>query len=254
MRALVIDDEALARRRILNLLREVPSIEVQGEYSNGKTAITAINNLNPDLVFLDISMKDLNGFEVLQQVTVSPKPIVIFVTAFDDYAIQAFDVDAFDFLLKPFRDERFFKTIKKVLGTSQVEAERNFENRIKELFKLYAGSIEKPEPRKLAVKQGNKTVLLKPTEINYIIASGYYAEIFVENQKYLLRESLTNLSEFFKSEYFFRIHRSVLINLNAVKEIVHSDFGEMDVRMNDGKLLRISKANKKDLFSKLGIT
>ncbi|HET8854603.1 MAG TPA: response regulator, partial [Salinimicrobium sp.] len=143
MKALIIDDEVLARQRILNLLNEVPQIEVQGEYSNGKTAINAINSLHPDLVFLDISMKDMNGFEVLQQVHISPKPIVVFVTAYDDYAIRAFDVDAFDFLLKPFRDERFFKTIQKVLNTTKVEAEKNFENRIRELFSLFAGNLEK---------------------------------------------------------------------------------------------------------------
>lgn len=254
MKALVIDDEVLARKRILNLLREVPEIEVQGEYSNGQTAITAINSLNPDLLFLDISMKDMNGFEVLQQVNISPKPIVIFVTAYDDYAIRAFDVDAFDFLLKPFRDERFFKTIKKVLKTSQSEAESNFEKRIRDLLQLYSEKLVKPGQQKLAVKQGNKTVLLDPLDINYIIASGYYAEIFVEKQKYLLRETLTNLESFFTIGSFFRIHRSIIINLDSIKEIVHSEYGEADVRMKDGKLLRISKTNKKELFSKLGIS
>lgn len=253
MKALVIDDEVLARQRIVSLLNEVPQIEVQGEYSNGRTAIDAINGLHPDLIFLDISMKDMNGFEVLQQVQITPKPIVVFVTAFDDYALKAFDVDAFDFLLKPFRDERFFRTIKKVLSTTKGEAEKNFENRIRELFTVFAGDLEKKETPKLAVKQGNKTILLKPSDIIYIVASGYYVEIYVEKQKYLLRESLTNLTDLFKREHFFRIHRSVLINLDSVKEIVHSDFGEMDVRMSDGKLLRISKANKKELYSKLGI-
>lgn len=253
MKALVIDDEALARQRILNLLNEVPQIEVQGECSNGKTAIHAINTLQPDLVFLDISMKDMNGFEVLQQVDISPKPIIIFVTAYDDYALKAFEVDAFDFLLKPFRDERFFRTIKKVLNTTQAEAEKRFENRIRELFHLFAGNMEKKETPKLAVKQGNKTILLKPSEINYITASGYYAEIYVDKNKYLLRESLTHLTEFLSGENFFRIHRSVLINLEAVKEIVHSEYGEVDIRMMDGKLLRISKTHKKELFSKLGI-
>ena len=254
MKALVIDDEVLARRRVLNLLREVPEIEVQGEYSNGQTAISAINSLKPDLLFLDISMKDMNGFEVLQQVNISPKPIVVFVTAYDDYAIRAFDVDAFDFLLKPFRDERFFKTINKVLKTTQPEAESNFEKRLRELFQLYSEKLVKPGQQKLAVKQGNKTILLNPQAINYIVASGYYAEIFVEKQKYLLRETLTNLSSFFTTYNFFRIHRSIIINLDSVKEIVHSNYGEVDVRMKDGKLLRISKTHKKELFRKIGIT
>ena len=119
MKALVIDDEELARKRVMKLLEAVPEIEVIGECSNGKIAIDSINGLQPDLVFLDINMKDMNGFEVLQNVTISPKPIVVFVTAYDNYALKAFDVDAFDFLLKPFKDQRFFRTIDKVLRISE---------------------------------------------------------------------------------------------------------------------------------------
>lgn len=254
MKALVVDDEELARRRVLNLLAEVNEIEVLGECSNGKSAIAQINKLKPELVFLDISMKDMNGFEVLQKLNVNPKPVVVFVTAYDNYAIKAFDVDAFDFLLKPFRDERFFKTIKKVLNISHREAQDNFEKRLQTLFEVYSKDQETSNiSLKLPVRQGNKTVLLKPEDIYYICASGYYAEIFTENKKYVLRESLNNLDDFFKDHAFFRIHRSAIINLNQIKEIVHSDYSEIDVRMKDNKLLRISKSNKKELFDKLGI-
>ena len=138
MKALVVDDEELARKRVLNLLDEVHEIEVLGECSNGKSAIAQINKLKPELVFLDINMKDMNGFEVLKKLQVSPKPIVVFVTAYDNYATKAFDVDAFDFLLKPFRDERFFKTIKKVLNISTNEAQENFEKRLQSLFEVYS--------------------------------------------------------------------------------------------------------------------
>lgn len=254
MKALVVDDEELARRRVLNLLSEVDEIEVLGECSNGKSAIAQINKLKPDLVFLDINMKDMNGFEVLQKLNLVPKPIVVFVTAYDNYAIKAFDVDAFDFLLKPFRDERFFKTIKKVLNISKVEVQENFEKRLQTLFDAYRGKEDKANlSLKLPVRQGNKTVLLKPEEISYICASGYYAEIFTENKKYVLRDSLNNLDGFLNDYSFFRIHRSAIINLNHIKEIVHSDYSEVDVRMKDNKLLRISKSNKKELFEKLGI-
>ncbi len=254
MKALIVDDEELARRRVLNLLAEVNEIEVLGECSNGKSAITQINKLKPDLVFLDISMKDMNGFEVLQKLKVNPKPVIVFVTAYDNFATKAFDVDAFDFLLKPFRDERFFKTIKKVLNISHRESQDNFEKRLQILFEIYNKDQETSNiALKLPVRQGNKTVLLKPADIYYICASGYYAEIFTENRKYVLRESLSNLDDFFKDHAFFRIHRSAIINLNHIKEIVHSDYSEVDVRMKDNKLLRISKSNKKELFDKLGI-
>lgn len=254
MKALIVDDEELARKRILNLLDEVKEIEVLGECSNGQTAIAEINQLKPDLLFLDISMKDMNGFEVLQEIKVSPKPIVVFVTAYDSYALKAFDVDAFDFLLKPFRDERFFRTINKVLKTTRSEAENNFEKRFHELFELYSRDKKKPVlPTKLPVKQGNKTVLINPPEINYILASGYYAEIYVDDKKYLLRETLNNLDKFLDDNRFFRIHRSAIINLDQVKELVHSDYSEVDVRMKDNKLLRISKSHKKEFLEKLGM-
>ncbi|MFD2518301.1 LytR/AlgR family response regulator transcription factor [Salinimicrobium flavum] len=254
MKALVIDDEELARRRLVNLLEEVPEIEVLGECSNGRTAIKEINEGKPDLIFLDINMKDMNGFEVLQKIEVTPKPIVIFVTAYDNYASRAFEVDAFDFLLKPFKDQRFFKTIKKVLQISKKEADVNFEKRIKELFRIYSQESKvAPPPVRIPVKQGNKTALINPADILYILASGYYAEIYTDNKKHVLRESLGNLISILDSELFFRIHRSAIVNVNYVKELVHSEYSEVDVRMTDDKLLHISKSNKKEFLEKLGI-
>lgn len=253
MRALVIDDEELARKRVLNLLEDVPSIEVVGECSNGQTAIQKINTLKPDLIFLDINMKDMNGFEVLQKVETQPKPVVVFVTAYDAYATRAFDVEAFDFLLKPFKDQRFFKTIDRVLKTGSKENDAQFEQRVKDLFRIF--SIESSPGKvvnKIPVKQGNKTVLVDPVNILYIIASGYYAEIYTATGKYVLRESLNNLEEQLEDK-FFRIHRSTIVNIDQVKEIVHSDFSEIDARMNDDKLLHISKSNKKEFLEKLGI-
>lgn len=254
MKALVIDDEELARKRIVNLLQDVPAIEVIGECSNGQMAIKTINSENPDLIFLDINMKDMNGFEVLQKIEIQPKPVVIFVTAYDTYAIRAFDVEAFDFLLKPFKDQRFFRTVDRVLKTTAKESDMLFEQRIKELFKVFSKE-SRPEKNhnKIPVKQGNKTVLIDPKNIFYIIASGYYAEIYTATGKYVLRESLNNLEEQLDQQSFFRIHRSTIVNIDQVKEIVHSDYSEVDARMNDDKLLHISKSNKKEFLEKLGI-
>ena len=254
MRALVIDDEELARRRIVNLLEEVPNIEILGECPNGQTAIKKINSERPDLLFLDISMKDMNGFEVLQKVEIQPKPIVVFVTAYDSYATRAFDVEAFDFLLKPFKDQRFFKTIERVLKTSGRDADDLFEKRIREMFKVFSQERRTEKNNtKIPVKQGNKTILIDPRNVLYIIASGYYAEIYTTSGKYLLRESLNNMEGQLDQRSFFRIHRSTIVNLDQVKEIVHSDYSEVDARMNDDKLLHISKSNKKEFLEKLGI-
>lgn len=254
MKALVIDDEELARKRVLNLLEDVSQIEVIGECSNGKTAIEQINEDKPDLIFLDINMKDMNGFEVLQKIEISPKPIVIFVTAYDNYALKAFDVEAFDFLLKPFKDQRFFKTIDKVMKTTTAEADSTFEKRMIEFFHEYAkGGKILNSVSKIPIKQGNKTLLVDPANILYILASGYYAEIYTDSKKYVLRESLNNLEENLDSRLFVRVHRSTILNMNFVKEIIHSDYSEIDARMNDDKLLRISKSHKKEFLEKMGI-
>ncbi|PVW17180.1 LytR/AlgR family response regulator transcription factor [Marixanthomonas spongiae] len=254
MKALVIDDEELARKRVVSLLGKVPEIEVSGECSNGKSAISAINSQHPDLIFLDINMKDMNGFEVLQHVKAASKPIVIFVTAYDNYALKAFDVDAFDFLLKPFKDERFFRTIDKVLNISKAEANSYFEKRIIELFNLYKQQSNKESNQfKLPVKQGNKTVLLNPEHIVCIQASGCYAEIFTGDKKYVLRESLTNLCDILDSNIFLRVHRSSIVNISHVKEIVHSGFSEIDARMTNEKLVHISKSHKGTFLEKIGI-
>jgi len=254
MKALIVDDETLARKRILNLLTSVEKITVVEECSNGKTAILRINELKPDLVFLDINMKDMNGFEVLQNVNITPKPIIVFVTAYDHYALKAFDFEAFDFLLKPFRDERFYKTIDKLLKLSQPEIDKSFEKKMKEFFKLNEEKKQDKEAAsRLPVKQGHRTILLDPSKIIYICASGYYAEIYTEENKYVLRESLKHLIKILNQKIFYRIHRSAIVNINYIQEIVHSDYSEMDVRMKDNKLIRVSKSNKKDFLLQLGI-
>ena len=254
MKALIIDDEELARKRVLNLLEDVDKIDVIGECSNGRTAIERINADKPDLIFLDISMKDMNGFDVLKKVEISPKPVVIFVTAYDSYALKAFDVEAFDFLLKPFKDDRFFKTIDKVLKTTKTEANSNFEKRMVEFFHEYSkGGIQLNSVSKIPIKQGNKTALVDPNDILYILASGYYAEIYVDSKKYVLRESLNNLAEILDSNMFVRVHRSTIVNLNFVDEIIHSDYSEIDAKMTNGKLLHISKSHKKEFLEKIGI-
>lgn len=229
-------------------------MEVLGECSNGKAAISDINQMKPDLIFLDINMTDMSGFEVLRKVKISPKPIVVFVTAYDNYALKAFDVDAFDFLLKPFKDQRFFRTIEKVRKISKSQAEVNFEKHMVELFNFYKNKSQKSGSlNKLPIKQGNKTFLIDPAEIMYIRSSGYYAEIFAGNKKYLLRESLRKLCEILDSNIFVRIHRSSIVNLQHVKEIAHSEFSEIDVRMTDNALIHVSKSYRVEFLEKIGL-
>lgn len=251
MKALIIDDEALARKRVINLLNKVPEIEILGECCCGKTAVEQINSLKPDVIFLDLEMKDMDGFSVLSKIEISPRPITILVTAHKPDACKAFDANACDLLLKPYKDERFYKTVSKIFKNLSND-ELDLDGKIQNLLGFYTnhstGTIFK-----IPVKQGNKTILLDPQDILYIISSGCYAEIHTGSNKYLLRESLSSLDEILDPNLFFRIHRSIIVNLNHVKELVHSEYGEIDAKMADGRLLHTSKAQKKVFLEKLGI-
>lgn len=253
MKTLIIDDEVLARRRVKSLLSDIKEIDLVGECSTGRDAIKKINEIRPQLIFLDINMKDMNGFEVLEGITISSKPVIIFITAYDNYASQAFDVEAFDFLLKPFKDERFYRTLKKVLQTPQKEADEIFKRRMTDLMVHYTRENKLAPAARIPIKLGNKTYLLPPSNISYIIASGYYAEIYTADKKLVIRESLNNLEDILDTNNFIRIHRSTIININQIKEIVHSGYSEIDARMNDDKLLRISKSNKKQFLKLIGL-
>lgn len=254
MKVLIIEDELFARQRILKLLQEVDWVNEVNESGSGREALEHIKKHEPDLLFLDVNLQDMTGFEVLQQIEVNPKPIVIFVTAHDFHAHKAFDFDAFDFLLKPFKNERFHKTMEKVSKISKAEANDQFDRRVKELIRLHELKNKKENgTQKLPIKIGNKTLLIEVEKINYIEASGYYAEIFVDGRKFLTRESLNNLSEILDENQFLRIHRSHIINLNFVQEIVHSEYSEVDVRMKDQQLFRVSKSQKKEFFEKIGL-
>jgi len=254
---LIIDDEALARQRLINLTNDVPELNLIGQFGTGKDAISAINEFEPDLIFLDIQMKDMNGFDVLEKITVEKKPIVIFVTAYNEYAVKAFDFFAFDYLLKPYKDDRFFKSIENIINFINTKNYSPFEEKINDLLKYVKTNNTSQAPlnyyENLPIKLGNKTLFINITNIKYIVASGYYAEIYTDEKKHLLRESLSNLIESLDPNKFIRIHRSTIINASEIGELISSNYGEIDVKMNDKKMFRISKSYKKLFLKKMGI-
>jgi two-component system LytT family response regulator len=213
-KTIIIDDEPLARLRLQKLISEYPAIfEIVGEAENGKEAVEKISALKPELIFLDIQMPGLNGFEVLKQLTYSPK--VIFCTAFDEYALQAFDSYCIDYLVKPLTKERFAKTVEKLIQLNGNHAETDLQKLIQQLPNIN----RKAEATTLPVKVGDRIIFVRLDEVSYFKADEKYVSIITKHSKsYILDSSLKQLEEKLP-DWFVRIHKSYLINKNLVKEI-----------------------------------
>lgn len=256
VRVLIIDDESLARQRVRHLLKSIPDIELLGECKTGTDAIEKIQVLQPDLIFLDIQMKDMTGFEVLEAIPAAKHPMVIFITAYDKYAIKAFDVFAFDYLLKPFKDERFQVSVNNALNNLQQRQQPDHQPQDLNALLQYLrtpNSTAPARPNMLPLKLSGKISFVDMNDIQYITGSGYYIEIFTKDKKYLLRETLTAILTKLDQELFIRIHRSSIINLQYLDEVIYGSAGEIDIQMKNGEQLRLSKSYRDDFFQKLGI-
>lgn len=248
IRTLIVDDEALSRQRIRRLLQEFPVIELAGECNNGRDAVQSIRREQPDLVFLDIQMKDMTGFDVLEQLG-DDLPLIIFITAYDQYALRAFDFFAFDYLLKPFKDERFARSVQRAL--EQLSGPRD-DAPLRELLQ-YLQTAPPPVPRLLPVKSADKIEFVEPADVRYILGAGYYIELYCVEKRHLLRMPLGQMLDQLDPLHFLRIHRSAIINLRFLDSIQHLGLGELEVVMKDGKTLRVSRSYKGDLLERLGV-
>jgi two-component system LytT family response regulator len=257
IRTLIVDDEPLARRNLRVLLEKDPQIEIVDECRNGREAVKAINSLSPDLIFLDIQMPELDGFDVLARVGPEQIQAIIFVTAFDQYALKAFEVHALDYLLKPFDDERFAFALRR--AKSQIEARE-----INRISKRLLALLEERESQRsedatgdkgyltrLMIKASGRVVLLKVGEIDFIEADGNYAKLHVGRKAHLLREKMHDLEGRLDPAKFVRIHRSVIVNLDRIKEL-HPHFnGDYIVVLEDGRQLRLSRTRRENLEARL---
>jgi two-component system LytT family response regulator len=252
-RVIIVDDELLARKRITELLGTRKEFLIEAECANGEEAIEQINTLAPDVLFLDVELKDLTGFDVLQSLSLQSIPLIVFITAYDSYAIQAFNNYALDFLLKPFKNHRFFETLDRIEERMKLN---NYGTDMRQFLLDIQGNLGNP-PNTMAsrfpIRENNRTVFLNKDRIKYICASSYYSDIHSIEKKYTVRDSLKNLMVQLNTSNFVRIHRSTIINVDHMLELVHSDYNEMDVRMQDQELFRISKSYKKDFLKKLGL-
>ncbi|HSE34408.1 MAG TPA: LytTR family DNA-binding domain-containing protein [Pyrinomonadaceae bacterium] len=251
IRALIVDDEPLARDRIREMLKDHTEIEVIGEARNGREAIESVEKDNPDLVFLDVQMPDLDGFDVLQNLNVAHLPLIIFVTAYDQHAIRAFNVHAVDYLTKPFDRTRFAEAIDQakvfIKGAKAPDTARI----LSMLQELRAGSryLER-----FAIKNGETVFFVRAEEVDAIEAQGNYVRIRLANTSHLLRDTLNNIEAQINPRVFVRIHRRTIVNINRVKELQTWARGEYRVVLFNGANYTLSRGYRQhfESFIKLG--
>jgi two-component system LytT family response regulator len=238
LRALVVDDEALARQRVRHLLRRSTDIEVVGECANGLEAVKAIEELSPDLVFLDIQMPELDGFGVVEAVGTDRMPTTLFVTAYDQHALRAFEVHAVDYLLKPFSPERFHQA----LARARRWCQHAVTEKGPDLEALMA-SLNKDRPwvDRLLVRQGDRHMLVRTSTLQWIEAEDNYVRLHVEGTSHLIRQTMSGLLARLDPAQFRRIHRSAIVNLDCIREFQPWTGGDHLVIMRDGTKLTLSR-------------
>jgi two-component system LytT family response regulator len=245
IRALIVDDEPLARERIRMLLDQEHGVEIVDECGNGTEALRGIEQLAPDLVFLDVQMPELTGFEVLDRLDVARMPVIVFVTAYDQYALKAFEVCALDYLLKPFDRERFGRA----LGRARAELDRRKSGQVNEqVLKLLSElNQSKKYVEKLIVRASGRVLFLRADEIDWIEAAGNYVRLHTGKQDHLYRETMTKLEAQLNPERFARIHRSTIVNVERIKELQPWFRGDYQVVLREGQKLTLSRSYRSRL-------
>ncbi len=247
VRALIVDDEPIARRRVRRLLRGIEGVEIAGECGDGRSAIEAIAGSRPDLVFLDVQMPGLDGFDVVAQMKGDHTPGIIFVTAFDRYALQAFDVHAVDYLLKPIAPARFRVAFDRALDwMARGHRHPGLHTLVSEL---------RQRPRylsRLAVRARRRIVLVDVETIDWIQAADNYVTVHAAGREYLLRETLGTLERQLNPARFVRIHRSTIAALARITELEPSSHGDFEVRLRDGTRLTLSRSWREHVERALG--
>ena len=247
---LVADDEAPARQRIIDLLRRDSSVAAIIEAPDGLSAVEIIQNRKPDLIFLDVQMPELNGLEVIAEVGAERMPLTVFVTAYDEHAIRAFEANALDYLLKPFSDERFEMTMARVSRRMDERSVREFGRRILRMVSA-APRADLPLDR-LVVKSGGSTRFVRVADIDWIEAAGVYANLHIGGKELLYRAALNELAERLDPVRFIRVHRSAIVNIESILRLEPISHGEFEVILKDGSRPRISRTYRGQLEKRLG--
>ena len=250
IRVLIVDDEPLGRRGVLRFLKNDPEIEVVAQCGDGESAVAAILSRNPDLVFLDVQMPEMDGFEVVRRVGPKRMPVTIFVTAFDHYAVRAFDANAIDYLLKPVGQERFERAL---VRAKERIAERSKED-VAERIVATLEQINRQDKYldRLPVSENGRILFVKAKEIDWIEANGNYVRLHVGAHTHEIRETLNNLERKLDPRDFLRIHRSTMVNVHLIKEIQPWFHGYHLVLLQNGQELRMSRYQN-EIAKRLGL-
>ena len=269
IRVLIVDDEPLARQRLEDLLRSEPGVEIVASVDNGEAAVDSVRDLDPDIVFLDVQMPGKTGLDVVREVGPDAMPLTIFVTAYDRYALQAFDLAAVDYLVKPFDDERFEQAVHRARRYVELEEMGELRERLLAVLdnspRGATPSLTTPsasgEPRgaapyleRIAVEMRGKVRVVPVSQIEYITASGPYVELHTSERAYLIREAIHTLEERLDPSRFLRIHRSIIVRVDLIDTFHRGAGGDYEVQLKSGARLRVSRSRREELERRLGVT
>lgn len=250
IRAFIVDDEPLARDWLRVLLAEEPGVTLVGEAGDGREAVAKLKAVKPDLLFLDVQMPELDGFDVLRALDPDSLPVVVFVTAYDQHALKAFDVHALDYILKPFERDRFrlaMERARELLAPRGGEAAARRLIGLLESLRAKAGTLER-----VAVKTDGVIKLVRLADVDFIEAAGRYVTLHVGKDQHLLRETMNDLEAQLDASVFARVHRSAIVNLDRIKELQTESHGEVTVVLEGGRTLRWSRSYRERLEALLG--
>lgn len=260
IRSLIVDDEPLARERLRELVNDAPSVTVVGEAEDGPEAAQAIQDLTPDLVFLDVQMPGMSGIDVIEEVGREAMPVTVFVTAYDQYAIKAFDLAAVDYLLKPFDDERFKQALARARKQIENREAEAISHRLLQMLRERDPSLleeastrDEPYLERIAVQGHGKARIIPVDTITHITADGSYAELHTADDTYVIRERMKTLAARLDPAEFVRIHRSAIVRLDEVELILRSGGGDYAVRLQDGTKVSVSRGRIDELQERLGV-
>lgn len=255
LRVVIADDEPLARQHIADRLGHEENVEVVGTAADGVDAIATIRRAKPDIVFLDVQMPGATGLDVVDTIGAEEMPATIFVTAYDRYALQAFDVAAVDYLVKPFDDERFSEAFRRARRAVEMDDVERMSARLAALLQAEESAGQPREYLdRITVEMRGQTRVVPAASIDYITASGPYAELHAAGRTFAVRERMQTLAEQLDPKVFMRVHRSVIVRLARIDSLLRSPGGDYAVRLKDGTELSVSRARRDALEKRLGVT